>query len=71
MEVATFAAAALALRFFPFPFIVMVASVALWFLSMDLAWLLLHRQPASDWEAEWDFRRNVSMVFGVAMIAVA
>ena len=71
MEVATVAAAALALRFFPFPFIVMVASVALWFLSMDLAWLLLHRQPASDWDAEWDFRRNVSMIFGVAMIAGA
>jgi len=71
MEVATIAAAALALRFFPFPFIVMVGSVALWFLSMDLAWLVLHRQPASDWEAEWDFRRNVSMIFGVAMIAVA
>ena len=71
MEVATIAAAALALRFFPFPFIVMVASVALWFLSMDLALLLLHRQPAQIWEADWDFRRNVSMVFGVAMIAVA
>jgi hypothetical protein len=71
MEVAAIAAAALALRLFPFPFIVMVASVALWFLSMDLAWLLLHRQPAAYWEAEWDFRRNVSMVFGVAMIAVA
>jgi hypothetical protein len=71
MEVATIAAAALALRFFPFPFIVMVASVALWFLSMDLALLLVHRQPAQGWEAEWDFRRNVSMIFGVAMIAVA
>ncbi len=71
MEVATVAAAALALRFFPFPFIVMVASMALWFLSMDLAWLLLHRQPAPYWDAEWDFRRNVSMIFGVAMIAVA
>jgi len=71
MEVATIAAAALALRFFPFPFIVMIASVALWFLSMDLALLLLHRQPAQSWEADWDFRRNVSMVFGVAMIAVA
>jgi hypothetical protein len=71
MEVAAIAAAALALRFFPFPFIVMVASVALWFLSMDLAWLLLHRQPATYWEADWEFRRNVSMIFGVAMIAVA
>ena len=71
MEVATIAAAALALRFFPFPFIVMVASVALWFLSMDLALLILHRQPAQSWEVDWDFRRNVSMIFGVAMIAVA
>ena len=71
MEVVTVAAAALALRLFPFPFIVMVASVALWFLSMDFALLLLHRQPVQSWDADWDFRRNVSMIFGVAMIAVA
>jgi hypothetical protein len=71
MEVATIAASALALRFFRFPFILMVASVALWFLSMDLALLMLHRQPAGLWEADWDFRRNVSMIFGVAMIAIA
>ena len=71
MEVATIAAAALALRFFPFPFIVMVASVALWFLSMDLALLLASSPARADWEADWEFRRNVSMIFGVAMIAVA
>ncbi len=70
MEVATIAVAALALRFFPFPFILMVASVALWFLSMDLALLILHRQPAA-WDDAWEFRRHVSMIFGAAMIAIA
>lgn len=71
MEVATIAAAALALRFIRFPFILMIASVALWFLSMDLALLILHRPPADYWDADWDFRRNVSMIFGAAMIAIA
>ena len=69
MEVATIAVAALALRFFPFPFILMVASVALWFLSMDLAWLILHRDPGI-WGDSWEFRRQVSLIFGVAMIAL-
>jgi hypothetical protein len=71
MEVATIAAAALALRFFRFPFILMVASVALWFLSMDLALLILHRQPTDLWDADWDLRRQVSLIFGAAMIAIA
>jgi hypothetical protein len=71
MEVATIAVAALALRLFPFPFIVMIGSVALWFLSMDLAWLILHRQPPDYWDAGWQFRRHVSLAFGVAMIAIA
>jgi hypothetical protein len=70
MEVGTIAAAGLALRFFPYPFIVMIASVALWFLSMDLAWLILHREPAV-WGDDWDFRRRVSLIFGAAMIAIA
>ena len=30
-------AALIALRFYPFPFIVVIAGVALWFMSMDLA----------------------------------
>ncbi len=42
MELATIAAALLALRFYPFPFILLVASIAAWFLSMDIA-MWFHR----------------------------
>jgi len=70
MEVATIAAAVVALRAFPFPFIVMVASVAIWFLSMDLALLLVHRNPIA-WAAEWTFRIDISLIFGLVTIAVA
>ncbi len=69
MELATIVAAALALRFFPFPFILFVGCVALWFLSMDLPLLILRQDP-SQWDANWDIRRDISMVFGLAMIAV-
>jgi hypothetical protein len=34
MELATIIAAIIALRFYPFPFIMMIAAVALWFMSM-------------------------------------
>ncbi len=70
MEVGTLIAAAIALRAFPFPFILMIASVAAWFLSMDLALLLLHGHSL-PWDDEWEFRRNVSLAFGLAMIAIA
>jgi hypothetical protein len=48
----------------------MIVSVALWFLSMDVALLLL-RGHALAWDDEWDFRRHISLGFGLAMILVA
>ena len=71
IEAGTIIAAALALRFFPFPFILMVASVALWFMSMDLAALLIKLHAPSDWLSEWEVRRRVSLYIGAAMILVA
>jgi hypothetical protein len=71
MEAGTIVVALLALRFFPFPFIVMVAAVALWFMSMDLAALLAKLYAPSDWLSDWELRRRVSLYFGVAMILVA
>ena len=70
MELGTIGAAALALWRFPFPFILLIASVALWFLSMDLAALIVHRH-VPDWEADWALRLTVSKIVGLAMIAVA
>lgn len=66
MELAAIAAAALALRFYRFPLIVLLAAIALWFLSMDLAsWIV--DKPRADYEA----RRQISLWFGLGMLLVA
>jgi hypothetical protein len=66
MEAAAILAGVLALRFYPFPFIVVIIGVALWFMSMDLVpWIAGH-----DY-AEWETRRLVSLYFGLATIALA
>ena len=70
MELGAVFAAGLALWRFPFPFILLIAAFALWFLSMDLAALLAHRHMP-DWDSDWQLRRTVSEIIGLAMIAVA
>ena len=66
MEIAAILAALIALRFYPFPFIVVIIGVALWFLSMDLApWIA--GKPHADWETQ----RQVSLWFGLATLIVA
>ncbi|GJE62030.1 hypothetical protein [Methylobacterium trifolii] len=66
MEVATLAVALVAVRFYPFGFITMVAAVALWFLSMDLTpWL------AGTFDFGWALRSKVSMWFGLVLIALS
>jgi hypothetical protein len=66
MELATIIAAVLALRAYPFPFITMIAAVALWFMSMDIAgWF------AKDHAATFALQRDVSLWFGLGVIVVA
>jgi len=66
MEVAAIVAGVIALRFYPFPFIVLIIGVALWFMSMDLTpWVFGHS------EFTWEERREVSMWFGLGVLAVA
>jgi len=66
MEVAAIVAALIALRFYPFPFIVVIAGVALWFMSMDLApWI------AGTDHADWETRRRVSLWFGLGTLVIA
>ncbi|RFB76409.1 hypothetical protein [Methylovirgula sp. 4M-Z18] len=66
MECAAIAAAAVAVRFYPFGFIVLIAAVALWALSMDLTpWF----GRSSDFD--WTLRAKVSMYFGLGLIALA
>lgn len=66
MEIATILAGLLALAAYPFPFIVAVMAVALWFLSMDLTPWLFGLDDLS-----WDLRRQVSVWFGLVVLLVA
>jgi hypothetical protein len=66
MELGAIVAAGIALRFFPFPFILLIAAVALWFMSMDIV-----RWFGSDALGDWEMRRRVSLAFGLLMILVA
>jgi hypothetical protein len=68
MEIAAIAAALVAIYRYPFPFILVIAGVALWFMSMDLA-LWFTRTP--DSYDDYATRKLVSMWFGVAMIVAA
>ena len=66
MEAGTVIAALVALRYWPFSFIVFVLSFALWFMSMDLAvWFI------GDKWTDFEARRAVSLVFGCMMILAA
>lgn len=66
MEIATIVAALVALAFFPFPFLVMPAAFALWFMSMDLTPWLLQSESFT-----FEQRANVSIVFGLFVLAIA
>jgi hypothetical protein len=67
IEIGTLAACLIALGFYRFPFIVFVAAVMIWFMSMDVADLLRGQESWTSWE----LRRNVSLVFGLVMISFA
>jgi hypothetical protein len=70
MDIATIVAGAIALRFYPFPFIGAIMAGALWFLSMDLTpWVALALNGSTDFS--WGLREKVSMYFGLAVILVA
>ena len=70
MEIATIIAACVALYFFPFPFIVAVAALALWFFSMDVAELIIDRNQLRYGDY-WSLRRSITQWFGLALIFVA
>jgi hypothetical protein len=69
MEAGAILAAVVAVWRYPFPFILVVAAVALWFMSMDLAeWFT---RSSDSYSGDWEIRRQVSMYFGIAMIVTA
>lgn len=65
MEIATVIAAAVALRYFRFPFLTAPAAYALWYMSMDAAALIFGR--------EWQFQERclISAIFGAVMLLVS
>jgi len=66
MDLGTIVAGAIALYFFPFPFIAAIMATALWFLSMDLTpWVF----GVKDFT--WEMRQEVSVWFGLVLCAVA
>ncbi|MBK8769895.1 MAG: hypothetical protein IPM06_05635 [Rhizobiales bacterium] len=68
MELATVLVGIMAVARYRFPFILMMAAVALWFMSMDLA-LWFTRSPLAY--GDFDTRRAVSMWFGLALMLAA
>jgi hypothetical protein len=66
MEVATIVAGAIALRFVRFPFLTFPIAFSLWYMSMDLTPLLVHKT-----EFNWQERLWVSLVFGLVILVVA
>ncbi len=65
MEIATIIVSVLALRRYPFPFILFITAFVIWFMSMDMAdWL-----SGGDWS--WALRKNVSLAFGLALVPIA
>ena len=66
MELATLAAAGVALRFVRFPFLTAPLAFTLWYMSMDLAPLLFGRTAFQDAEQLW-----VSVVVGAVILVAA
>ncbi len=66
IEVAVVVIAAIALRFAPFPFILLIGAVALWFLAMDVL-----RGFGVETIGDWESRRRITFGFGLVMIAAA
>lgn len=66
LEFATLAAAVVMLYRYKLPFMVMPVAVTIWYLSMDVAHMLMQKDGF-----DWEFTRDVSLVFGLATCAIA
>ena len=66
LEFATLAAGVVMLWRYRLPFMVMPVAVTLWYMSMDLASAMMQNEGFN-----WEFYRDVSLVFGLATCAVA
>jgi hypothetical protein len=72
MELGTLAAGTAVLWRYRMPFSVMPVAVTLWFLSMDIVQFLIEGVDGiSNWDSGWELRRNLSLLFGLGMLALA
>jgi hypothetical protein len=71
MEVATIVAGLVMLRFVRFPFLVAPIAFALWFLSMDLAALLIGAHDRAGFDISWDERARASIAIGFLELIAA
>lgn len=72
LELATLAAGCLMLWRWRAPFMTMPIAVTLWYLSMDLAMLLVSFEAGSGWDsAAWTFRKWFSVCFGAITLLLA
>ena len=69
LEFVTVIAAIIGLWRLRYPFMVMPMAVTLWYMSMDLARMIVFADRPG-WN-EWQYYRDFSMVFGLGMLAVA
>jgi hypothetical protein len=65
LELGTLAVAALIVWMYRYPFLLMPVAVTLWYMSMDLAAMLVGERP------DFELRSLVSMYFGLAMTLLA
>ena len=72
LELTTLAAGCVMLWRWRAPFMTMPIAVTLWYLSMDLAMLLVSFEAGSGWDsAAWTFRKWFSVCFGAITLLVA
>ena len=69
LEFVTLIAATIGLWRLRYPFMVMPLAVTLWYMSMDLARMIVFADRPG-WN-EWQYYRDFSLVFGLGMLAVA
>jgi hypothetical protein len=71
MELATLAAGTALLLRWRMPFMLMPIAVTLWYMSMDLAMLILGPDIKGWEESAWTFRKWFSIAFGAATVLLA
>ena len=69
LEFVTLIAAVIGLWLLRYPFMVMPLAVTLWYMSMDLARMIVFADRPG-WN-EWQFYKDFSLVFGLGMLALA